>query len=251
MSASYWTSFVEWLDRGLKESVILANDCYEKFDSLFDYLSNTVFLEKPTFKLVIDELDMPIGDRNVVDSIIHFIHQLLGLAIAPIKNINDKKFIPQKFQSTNVFNMPGTVKNDLHFYDKLIIYIVKNSADIVEPSNKRINQMISIDGNDYNVPVALWYTFLLNKTKIYFYIHISTNGYKGVLVAIHKDDDGLIEELIQAVNNEYNKNPGKSSESDETIEDLLNKNKPKAAPAQKQEKVKDDDEILGGDDLYG
>jgi len=222
MSTLTWNDVTNWLDWALKESVILANRCYSKLDSWFDYLSDTAFLEKPTYKLVADELDIPIVDRHGLDSIIQFINEFLSFMISPIKSINDKKFICETFQTPNTFNK----ENKTPFYDKLIMYIAKHPGSVAEPSNKQIKQMISIDNNDYNVPVRLWYTFILNKSKkIYIYIHIATNGYKGVLVAIHRQDDGLIEELIKAVNDEYNKNPGKSDESDETIEDLLNKNK--------------------------
>lgn len=199
---------------------------YNYGNDFLNYMSYNICPEKPTVYLVTKELDIPAQEKGILEELISVIYAVLGAVIIPAKNINDKKFSVHKHQSNFNFvtnGQPDKPKT-MPFYEKVLIYISKSSNKIIEPLDQRIidNIMIGDDGDNYAIPVNLWYTFTMkNKKKLYFYVHISPlKGYKGVLFACNREDNDLLEKIKEKVSKHYTNTLGKKTKSKETIADL-------------------------------
>lgn len=201
-------------------------DLYDMGNGGIDYLSYDVMQEKPTIALAIYCMDMPVPEKDAVEAVLSVVYDMVGLVLVPAKAIIDKKFCTHVYQSNNMFmSEVGAVRKDTNvpYYEKMLIYVAKHSNDIIEPVRERMLCNIEIGDENYDVPVNLWYTIKVDIDKrLYFYIHISpTNGYRGILFAVIKEDHWLLEKIKEDAGKYYIKTLGRSSKSRQTISDIL------------------------------
>ena len=192
--------------------VIYSNIVYNKTDEFFDYLSFHICPNKPSHKLAMDNLHMPTEDLNFMMMVLEIISKVLGLAIVPLKILNDKKFTVHIYESVNVFMMQNAQQpqNVISTCDKALMYIAQNADKIAEPANKRITKTIDIHNNDYTIPVNFWYTFNIdNDHKVYIFVYISIqSNYKGVVIAIDRNNINNLTLFRNEVLDNYNQNNG-------------------------------------------
>ena len=168
--------------------VDVSNIIHEHTHEALDYLSFHLCPDRPSHKLAIDNLHIPEEDLAFLMQVLQLIWEALGLVIVPFKMLNDKKFTVHIYETATVFTLQNNqqIQNIVPTCDKIFIYIAQNKSKIIEPSNKQIIKTVSINNDDYDIPINFWYSFNIDTDhKVYFFAHVSAiSSYKGVVVAV-------------------------------------------------------------------
>lgn len=184
-------------------------------DEKLDVISRHWWSEKPTTCLAINNMDIPIKDRSVLNNIYEIISATLQLPILPGRALVDKKFCTQSFESSSVFRNgnQAPLLEEIPNVDKLLIYLSKHEPQIVETRADWHAQTLTIDKVDYDVPTNLWMTFKLDDDQtVFFYVHISvTQGYHGVLLAVDKLYSSRLKTLKDRALNYYRQSLGRDA----------------------------------------
>lgn len=171
--------------------VNVSNWVYNKTHETLDFLSVHLCPSRPSHKLATDNLHIPAEDLSVLMQIFNLLGEALGLVIVPFQMLNDKKFSVHIYETAIVFASPGApqTQNTVNTCEKMLMYIAQNRSNIAEPIDKQIIKTVTIDNEDYDVPVNFWYSFeITTGSKVYFFAHISVmSHYKGVVIATRND----------------------------------------------------------------
>jgi hypothetical protein len=199
---------------------------YDSINEFLDFMSVNACLEKPTLHLVTICLNMPVPDRDIIQALLTNLWRLVSLITIPAKLLSDKKFCTHAYETSFIFqNNVGQVNphNSVTLCEKVLIYLASKSHRVKEPRRDQMVQGITIDNNDYDIPVNLWYTLdMKNSRKIYFYVYISVStGYKGILLAANKDDTDLFVLIKEKVIKHYTKTLGRHVGTGRVIADIL------------------------------
>lgn len=190
----------------------VANVIHTKTHQALDFISFHVCPSRPSHKLATDNLHIPAEDLSVLAEIFNLIRDALGLVIIPFQSLNDKKFTVHIFETATVFLSPNNpqVQNVTPTCEKVLMYIAQHKNKIVEPVNKQIKKTVSLNGNDYEIPVNFWYTFNIdNNNQIYFFAHVSVvANYKGVIIAVSNDKEPALTKMKNEALDYYNQNLG-------------------------------------------
>lgn len=191
-----------------------------------DDVSSKLCPEKPTMLLALSNMNIPQKDLDFIGSLLNSLHFAFELIQTPVKALSDKKFSTHLYESTSFFkNVTGSIqqKNTVSCCEKMLIYISHNIDSIVESRGSQFRQTININDDEYDLPVNLWYTMIINNIKVYFYVHVSVlAGYQGIMLATNTQTVTIFDTIKQQMLDNYNRTLGQTSESsDQSIDEIL------------------------------
>lgn len=186
----------------------VSNFLKEKTHAALDFFSTNLCQDKPSYKLATDNLHIPEEDLTILMQVLNLVRDMLGLAIVPFQMLIDKKFSIHIYEQATVFVSPNNPapQNIISTSDKMLIYIAQNRNKIIEPASKQIIKTITIDHNDYDLPVNFWYTFDIDNThKVYIFVHVSViQNYKGVVIAANAGNEANLPLMKDKAMDHYN-----------------------------------------------